>query len=589
MKSWKVDFSIESFKIVFMKILLVGINASYSHTNLAIRTISEYIKSKNNLSDVEIAEFTINQPYMELIRGIASFKADAVLFSTYIWNAELTSKIIMDLKSVLPQSLIGAGGPEYGLCAEEYLKKLNDLDFIISGEGEQTVFELLELCNSLSCSMDFGDNKNSLKHKLTGHIRNVKGVYFKDLAGNIFYTGDRPLICDLSEIPFPYPEITDPDNKMYYYESSRGCPYSCAYCMSSLDKRVRFMPLERVYADLQKFLDANVRIVKFVDRTYNLNPERYIKIWEYILSHHNKKTMFHFEIEAEYLSSDALDFLQKVPEGVMQFEIGVQSSNPETLKSVFRSPDVTKLAENVKRIPRTIHQHLDLIAGLPYEDMTSFGKSLDFVMSLKPDALQLGFLKILHGTEMEKMALHKGWKWMKTPAYEVFSTPYMSYENILYLKDMEVIVDAFWNSGKFIKTMGYAGRIINWWSLFCGLVDYGRKNGIFVVQHRETFWFEFLCDWIKSECISELDSAVMYNLLKYDFVIRGKQGGFPSWYCHNYDKEKHRNLLEQDGGVTNARLDFAYSEYEEFEFDPETEFPENNKGNFSKLIKYKRR
>ena len=154
---------------------------------------------------------------------------------------------------------------------------------------------------------------------------------------------------------------------------------------------------------------------------------------------------------------------------------------------------------------------------------------------------------------------------------------------------MEVIVDAFWNSGKFIKTMGYAGRIVNWWSLFCGLVDYGRKNGIFVVQHRETFWFEFLCDWIKSECISELDSAVMYNLLKYDFVIRGKQGGFPSWYCHNYDKEKHRNLLEQDGGVTNARLDFAYSEYEEFEFDTEAEFPENNKGNFSKLIKYKRR
>ena len=190
------------------------------------------------------------------------------------------------------------------------------------------------------------------------------------------------------------------------------------------------MPLERVYKDLQIFLDANVPLVKFVDRTYNLNPERYISIWQYILEHHNKKTMFHFEIEAEYLSNEALEFLQQVPAGVMQFEIGVQSANKKTLQAINRSDNIEKLAENIKQIPRTIHQHLDLIAGLPFENLESFGKSFDFVMALKPDALQLGFLKVLSGTQMEKYAKENGWKWMKNPVYETFSTPYMPYEHI---------------------------------------------------------------------------------------------------------------------------------------------------------------
>lgn len=553
-----------------MKYLLVALNASYSHTNLAIRVIKEFVLSKNPSVKIEIAEYTINQPYGEIIRGIASYNPDVIIFSTYIWNGELTAKVIQDLKSVLPDVKLGAGGPEFGLTAEEYLTKLEDLDFIICGEGEQTTYELVEN------NCDF----------LNG---NVKGLFVKDAGGKVVFTGDRPLLCDLSEIPFPYPEITDPDNKMYYYETSRGCPYSCAYCMSSLDKRVRFVPLERVFTDLQRFLDAKVRIVKFVDRTYNLNPERYIKIWEYILTHHNGKTMFHFEIEAEYLSEDALDFLQKVPSGVMQFEIGVQSANPETLKAVSRSPNVIKLAENVKRIPRTIHQHLDLIAGLPYEDLESFGKSFDFVMEMRPDALQLGFLKILHGTQMEQMAKEKGWKWMKTPVYEIFSTPYLSYADILFLKDLEVAVDAYWNSEKFANSMKYIFRKISSWKFFCAIVEFGRKNQTFTVQRRETYWFELLSKWIKEDDFSELNKEVLYDLLRYDFVIRGKQGGFPQWYEHNYDKEKHRALLENNGGVTNARLDFAYSEYEVFNCDVESVEPENKLGSFAKLIKYQRR
>ncbi|WP_287404706.1 radical SAM protein, partial [Treponema sp.] len=257
----------------------------------------------------------------------------------------------------------------------------------------------------------------------------------------MLFTGNRAFIEDLDDIPFPYPEMiegkADEDHKIYYYESSRGCPFSCAYCLSSVEKRVRFKSLERTCEEIQFFLDNNIKLVKFVDRTYNLDEERYIGIWDYILKHHNKKTMFHFEIEAEYLSEKALDFLQNVPEGVMQFEMGVQSANKKTLKAINRSANTEELAAKIKRIPRTIHQHLDLIAGLPFEDLESFGKSYDFVMSLRPDALQLGFLKILGGTVMEKYASENGWKWMESPVYETFSTPHLSFGDIAFLKDME--------------------------------------------------------------------------------------------------------------------------------------------------------
>ena len=556
-----------------MKYLLVAINASFSHTNLAVRTLKEYVSLnlKNNAEFgmwnselVDFVEFTINQPVGEILRGIAASGADVVLFSTYIWNGEITAKIIPDVKKLLPGAIVGAGGPEFGYAAEIYLKKLPALDFVIFGEGEEALFQLVKSnCN----------------------YQEVQGLFYRNSEGKTLYTGDRDLLCDLSKIPFPYPEITEPDNKMYYYESSRGCPFSCSYCMSSLDKRVRFMPLERVYSDLQRFLDANVRIVKFVDRTYNLQPERYINIWRYILEHHNGKTMFHFEIEAEFLSEEALEFLQTVPAGVMQFEIGVQSSNKKTLKAINRSQNIEKLAENIKHIPRTIHQHLDLIAALPYEDLESFGHSFDFVASLKPDALQLGFLKVLHGTIMEQYAKENGWQWMENPVYEAFSTPYLSYEDIIFLKDLEVTVDAYWNSGKFTGFMNYIFRTQRPWNFFCQMVDFGRKNKTFEAARRETYWFELLYKKLEE---GGKTSGIEYELLRYDFVKRGKQGGFPGWYRHNYDKDAHRRMLEafEHGNHLNSRVGFASSEYEVFSFDVEQELPENYPGVFEKLIRY---
>lgn len=545
------------------KFLLIGVNASYSHTCLAVRSITEYIKQADKNTDIAFAEFTINQPVGEILRGITKNAPQFVFFATYIWNAEIICKIIPDIKKILPNVKIGAGGPEFGFAAQMYLNKLSALDYIISGEGEETMRELV---NGITTE---------------NPIAMPAGVFYRQ-NGNVVFSGERNLICDLSTLPFAYPEVAQGKadyNKMYYYESSRGCPYSCAYCMSSLDKRVRFMPLERVFKDLQCFMDAGVPLVKFVDRTYNLQPERYIAIWNYILEHHNKKTMFHFEIEAEYLSEEAISFLQKVPEGVMQFEIGVQSTNKKTLEAVGRSSNVEKLFENVKRIPRTIHQHLDLIAGLPFEDLESFGKSFDDVISLKPDALQLGFLKVLHGTQMEKYASENNWKWMENPVYETFSTPYLSYEDMLFLKDIEVVLDAYWNSGVFTNTMDYIGRHCGFWKFFCQMVEFGRMKGTFDAPRRETYWFELLAarlEW----------GTVEGELLRYDFVLRGKQGNYPAWYEHRYNKERHRTLLEENGGITNARLDFAHSEYEVFNFDVEKKCPEDYPGTFEKLIKY---
>ena len=574
-----MTFSLELGKYTMSEILLVAVNACYNHTNLAIRSISQYISDKN----VSFGEWTINQPEGDILRGIAESEPKLIIFSTYIWNIELIQKIIVDLKKVLPDCIIGAGGPEAGYSAGFYLKKLKELDFIVFGEGEETTKEVAEA---------FLSNPEFKKNPYN-ELRKIPGLYIpvrddENSSAQIEFTGERPLLCSLDEIPFAYPQITDPDNRIYYYESSRGCPFTCAYCMSSLDKKVRFISLERTFKDIQRFLDAGVRLVKFVDRTFNLNEERYIAIWEYILSHHNGKTMFHFEIEAEFLTDKALDFLQNVPAGIMQFEIGVQSSNRETLKAVGRSENTEKLAYNIKRIPKTIHSHLDLIAGLPYENLEIFGKSFDYVMDFKPDALQLGFLKVLHGTQMEAYSQKNGWKWMENPPYETLCTPYLSYRDILFLKDVEKLVDAYWNKGSFETTMNYIFAKLSPWEFFCSFVNCGRKEGAFVQPRKEQYWFEFIARLFKREEFSGFDCKTALELLRFDFVKQGKKGGFPEWYDHHYDKEAHRTALEQNGALDNTRIAFSYSEYEEFAVNPFAPDQKNDSGTFKFLFFYPR-
>ncbi len=592
-----------------MKILLVSVNASYMHTNLAIRDLKNYAEKgwagasvprgaacttgacpTGECPQIQIAEYTINQPVGEVLRSIAASCADWILFSTYIWNAEYVCKLLPEIKKILPSCVLGAGGPEFGYGAKKYLTNIPALDFIIFGEGEETFKEMIT------------QSQGTPKSLLT-KLDDIKGIYYRKGSANvtgdgeIVFTGNRDLIHNLDDIPFPYPEIitgeADPDHKIYYYESSRGCPFSCSYCLSSVDKRVRFKSLERACSELQIFLDKKIGLVKFVDRTYNLDENHYIGIWEYILNHHNGKTMFHFEIEAEYLSDRALDFLQQIPAGMMQFEMGVQSANKKTLAAINRSTNTEVLAAKIRRIPRTIHQHLDLIAGLPYEDLESFGHSYDFVMDLRPDALQLGFLKILGGTQMEKFAGSNGWKWMESPAYETFSTPYLSFADIAFLKDMEIVTDAYWNKGSFACTMNYVFRKARPWKFFCALVEYGRSVGAFLQARREAYWFELIFDFVvKNDCAGadgaiNLDKNLIYDLLRYDFVRAGKKGNFPAWYKHNYNKENHRRLLEENGLLENSRVGFAITEYEEFEYNVLSEKAEMEKGHTEVLIRYK--
>ncbi len=559
------------------KILLAAVNACYNHTNIAVRSLALYSKQPEL---VGFGEWTINQPVGDILRGIVEEQPEIVIFSTYIWNIEIIEKLVSNLKLVLPDCAIGAGGPEVSYFAEEYLKKLKGLDFVVVGEGEETVRQLSALCAS------------GLPENFSDTVKGVPGLFVKSKE-QITYTGNRELLCDLNQLPFPYPEITDPDNRIYYYESCRGCPFSCAYCMSSLDKKVRFLPLERVYKDLQTFMDANVRLVKFVDRTFNLNPERYISIWKYIVAHHNGRTMFHFEIEAEYLDAQALEFLQTVPKGIMQFEIGVQSTNRKTLEAVGRSPNTETLFANIRALPATIHSHLDLIAGLPFEDLEIFGRSYEDVMKLFPDALQLGFLKVLHGTTMEKYCLENGWKWMENPPYETLLTPYMSYADLMFLKDLEKITDAYWNSNSYTKCMKYAGRIYGFWNFFKRMTEYCRETGAFEAPRRDTYWQELLADLATSGRLSEvfvgLDSKVFYQLLRFDFMAKEKRGRIPEWCQHFYDKDLHKEALLKNGGINNARLDYGFSDVDSFDFNPMAEKPEENSGKFHVLFIYERK
>lgn len=600
-----------------MKVHFAAVNASYMHTCLAIRSIESFVRenlpSGSNI-ELSVGEYTINEPHVDVIRKIAESHEDLVLFSTYIWNAQVCENLISDVKNVLPGAVVGAGGPEFGYAAEKYLSKLDALDFVIFGEGERTVLDVLvELSKT-----GFSNQKVISSNALAEIFKTIPGIYYRngshissgsDISRNaraaISFSNPRPLIENLDELPFSYPELLtdryEPDNKIYYYESSRGCPYSCSYCLSSVDKTVRFKSTEKVFSELKIFLDANVKLVKFVDRTYNLNPERYISIWKYILQNHNGKTMFHFEIEAEYLSKEALEFLQSVPSGVMQFEIGVQTANKKTLKAINRSENIEKLAENIRQIPRTIHQHLDLIAGLPYEDIKSFGKSFDFVMSLKPDALQLGFLKVLNGTSMQKFASENDYKWQTNAVYEIFSTPYMSFDEMMFLKDVETLVDQFWNKHIFDNTTKYIFNTVSPFAFFESLCHFAREKGSFTQARKDLYWFELLNEYFgclkndkmqfdnasELKVIVSFDYLLLSNLLRYDFVLTGKKGGFPSWYEHRYDKERHRALLEEKGLLHSTRLAFALTEYEVFDFDVSKEVPLENKKRTELLIEYK--
>ena len=492
-----------------MKILLAACNAKYIHSNLAVYDLKAY--SSDYDKEVLLREYTINQPKDEILKDIYGSGADVVCFSCYIWNISFVRELIRDLAKILPETAFWAGGPEVSYDAEKFLTEMPEVTGVLVGEGEKTFHDLLEY---------YIDGKGSL-----GEIR---GIAYRD-GEEIRHNGWRELM-NLSEIPFVYQHLEEFENRIIYYESSRGCPFSCSYCLSSIDKKLRFRDLELVKKELQFFLDHKVPQVKFVDRTFNCKHEHAMAIWKYILEHDNGVTNFHFEVSADLLRDEEMDLMAKMRPGLIQLEIGVQSTNPETIRAIHRHMDLDKLKRCVDRVHsfRNIHQHLDLIAGLPYEDYDTFHRSFNDVYQMKPDQLQLGFLKVLKGSLMQGEAEKYGIVHKEKEPYEVLSTNWLPYGDVLKLKAVESMVEVYYNSGQFQHTLEYLVPLAkDAFTFYESLGAFYEKKGYSEISHSRMRRYEILLEYLQEETDVSVEKASQKML--YDLYLREKLKKRPSF------------------------------------------------------------
>ena len=492
-----------------MKILLAACNAKYIHSNLAVYDLKAY--SSDYDKEVLLREYTINQPKDEMLKDIYGSGADVVCFSCYIWNISFVRELIRDLAKILPETAFWAGGPEVSYDAEKFLTEMPEMTGVLVGEGEKTFHDLLEY---------YIDGKGSL-----GEIR---GIAYRD-GEEIRHNGWRELM-NLSEIPFVYEHLEEFENRIIYYESSRGCPFSCSYCLSSIDKKLRFRDLELVKKELQFFLDYKVPQVKFVDRTFNCKHEHAMAIWKYILEHDNGVTNFHFEVSADLLRDEEMDLMAKMRPGLIQLEIGVQSTNPKTIRAIHRHMDLDKLKRCVDRVHsfRNIHQHLDLIAGLPYEDYDTFHRSFNDVYQMKPDQLQLGFLKVLKGSLMQGEAEKYGIVHKEKEPYEVLSTNWLPYGDVLKLKAVESMVEVYYNSGQFQHTLEYLVPLAkDAFTFYESLGAFYEKKGYSEISHSRMRRYEILLEYLQEETDVSVEKASQKML--YDLYLREKLKKRPSF------------------------------------------------------------
>ena len=485
-----------------MKILLAACNAKYIHSNLAVDDLKAY--SSDYDEHVILKEYTINQPKDEILKDIYSSGADVVCFSCYIWNISFVRELIRDLVKILPKTAFWAGGPEVSYDAEKFLTEMPEMTGVMVGEGEKTFHDLLEF---------YIDGKDSLEE--------ISGIAYRT-GDKIIHNGWRELM-DLSAIPFVYEHLEKFENRIIYYESSRGCPFSCSYCLSSIDKKLRFRDLELVKKELQFFLDHRVPQVKFVDRTFNCKHEHAMTIWKYILEHDNGVTNFHFEISADLLREEEMELMSQMRPGLIQLEIGVQSTNPETIRAIHRHMDLKKLEHCVNRVHsfRNIHQHLDLIAGLPYEDYDIFHQSFNDVYQMKPDQLQLGFLKVLKGSLMQKEAEGYGIVYKEKEPYEVLSTNWLTYGEVLKLKMVESMVEVYYNSGQFWHTLEYLVPFEkDAFTFYEKLGSFYEKKGYSEISHSRMRRYEILLEYLKEE--TDVPAEVAAQKMLYDLYLREK-------------------------------------------------------------------
>ncbi len=518
------DHPAEVRRIQILKILLAACNAKYIHSNLAVYNLKSC--SGEYSHNVVIKEYTINQIQDDILKDIYLEQPDVICFSCYIWNISFVKELVPDLKKILPHVDFWAGGPEVSYDAVEFLKKNPAFFGVMVGEGEETFHELA----------------GYYIERKPENLKEIRGVVFHDetKVPDIVHTGWRELM-DLSKVPFAYSNLTEFKNRIIYYESSRGCPFSCSYCLSSIDKKLRFRDIELVKKELQFFIDNKVPQVKFVDRTFNCKHDHAMAIWRYITEHDNGITNFHFEISADLLREEELALMKTMRPGLIQLEIGVQSTNPQTIKAIRRTMDFEKLKGIVEQIHSfgNIHQHLDLIAGLPYEGYESFHKSFCDVYALRPEQFQLGFLKVLKGSHMMEMTGEYQILYKDREPYEVLSTAWLTYGEILGLKMVESMVEVYYNSGQFKHTLVFLEQYFeDPFRMYEALGRFYEKKGYSEISHSRMRRYEILMEFAGEQ--KEIPLEVLSDVMLLDLYLRENLKSRPSFAS---DQKPYERLI----------------------------------------------
>lgn len=588
-----------------MRFLLCGINAKYIHSNLAIFSLKAYAdRKKIPGAEIILKEYTINNYVEDILQDLYEAKADIIIFSCYIWNISFVRELAAELKKVSLEVKIWAGGPEVSYAANKFLMENPAFDLIMQGEGEEVFSELICLTVEEKCRIKDVYKQSESKKVLSGivekryfierkqavkeekdiedkhfagednvyptnyidmsKLQKLQGIAVRDFLGEaalgnaesnignktkIINTGFATLM-DMDTIPFVYEDFHLFEHKILYYETSRGCPFCCSYCLSSVDKTVRFRSLPIVKKELDAFLEAKVPQVKFVDRTFNCNRQRAIDIWSYLVEHDNGITNFHFEISSDLLGEEELELFAKMRPGLIQLEIGVQSTNGETVDAIHRHMDLEKLFHYVDRVHAlgNIHQHLDLIAGLPYENYERFGVSFDDLYAHKPDQLQLGFLKVLKGTMMEEEVKKYSILYRNQPPYEVLGTKWLSYDEIILLKGVEELVELYYNSGQYTLTLKYAVPFFEspfrFYEMFSA---WYRGKGYHKLNHNRLEKYNILREFLR-EHIDENEWDTLDEIMLYDMYLRENVKGRPAWAKDTAQYKKEWKALYREQG-----------------------------------------
>ena len=588
-----------------MRFLLCGINAKYIHSNLAIFSLKAYAdRKKIPGAEIILKEYTINNYVEDILQDLYEEKADVVIFSCYIWNISFVRELAAELKKVSPDVKIWAGGPEVSYAANKFLMENPTFDLIMQGEGEEVFSELIRLTVEEKCRIKDVYKQSESKKVLSGivekrysierkqAVKEEKDIEDKHFAGedNVYptnyidmsklqklqgiavwdFSGEAALgnaesnignktkiintgfatLMDMDTIPFVYEDFHLFEHKILYYETSRGCPFCCSYCLSSVDKTVRFRSLPIVKKELDAFLEAKVPQVKFVDRTFNCNRQRAIDIWSYLVEHDNGITNFHFEISSDLLGEEELVLFAKMRPGLIQLEIGVQSTNGETVDAIHRHMDLDKLFHYVDSVHElgNIHQHLDLIAGLPYENYERFGCSFDDLYAHEPDQLQLGFLKVLKGTMMEEEVKKYSILYRNQPPYEVLGTKWLSYDEIILLKGVEELVELYYNSGQYTLTLKYAVPFFEspfrFYEMFSA---WYRGKGYHKLNHNRLEKYNILREFLR-EHIDENEWDTLDEIMLYDMYLRENVKGRPAWAKDTAQYKKEWKALYREQG-----------------------------------------